>query len=662
MAKELRQTPDTSDVNTRNMAQAVEEMHQTAESHKKSFARRWYDNNFFDDGHHFRHIHRTTGRIVDLSKRGTIWAPKRAIPKASRQIRGIANLLMSFDFHPTIYPEKVNIDNYIRKEFKGVPVNNFGPEVEDPVTGEMIKDPNRVEFEQAMEMSKDKASKIGHWIEEEWRRQRLTEDKLPLMVMLALKNSVSFMQVWVDHVSEDIETQVYDAFDIDIMGMYNTIEESPFIGKVIPKMVREIQANEFFDEEKRMKVMADNRFAASDIKEAYLMSKYGYPKQSKEGSTALMHEYFIKETLNDNNLKKISKQENSEMIMRSREKGDTVIRHVFTASGHTLRDQYISSYHYPFVDFRMEPGPIYQVPQIERFISLNKSYDSIMSRLERYFHTMNVGMWVKRQGEAFKINNRAGGQVVSYKGLPPTQARLSPIPSYVFNMLTEIKEAIEEQGVTTTTLGKIPKGVKANAAIESLKASEVANMTMPIKQTQRTITEISKRFIELAGDNFVIPREVEILEAGEPNYFQIMGSEGLRLSKKLKTKVKQDMVILDRDRRVRVDVEGGSGYTIEGKRENMLDLSRFLLELQQAGIISPEAVKVAIKRLIETYKFGSVSEFMAEIDTLEAAEGQQGPEGEDRKMIDNMKIAVVEAFQDLQAAQGGQPPPAPQGV
>src|SRR3990167_11325895 len=92
---------------TRGIGQSIDEMVESAQSARRVFERRWYDNNFFDDGHHFRYVSRTDNRVVDLSERASLWNPMRAIPKASRQIRGIANLLVSAEPTPTVYPEKV---------------------------------------------------------------------------------------------------------------------------------------------------------------------------------------------------------------------------------------------------------------------------------------------------------------------------------------------------------------------------------------------------------------------------------------------------------------------------------------------------------------------------------------------------------------------------
>ena len=98
LAKKLSSTKSAQ------IGQAVEEMVGQAIMQRRSHERRWYDNNFFDDGYHFRIISRQTGRVIDhISK--TAGYVERAIPRASRQIRGVSNLLFNSEPYPVIYPQ-----------------------------------------------------------------------------------------------------------------------------------------------------------------------------------------------------------------------------------------------------------------------------------------------------------------------------------------------------------------------------------------------------------------------------------------------------------------------------------------------------------------------------------------------------------------------------
>src|SRR3990167_10455486 len=84
------------------IGRVVDELAKSAQDTRRNFEKRWYDNNFFDDGFHFRYYTRSQNKITDLSSRASIYEPLRAIPKASRQIRGLANLLISADPIPVI--------------------------------------------------------------------------------------------------------------------------------------------------------------------------------------------------------------------------------------------------------------------------------------------------------------------------------------------------------------------------------------------------------------------------------------------------------------------------------------------------------------------------------------------------------------------------------
>ena len=411
----------TDNIKGDDIGRVVDSMKEFVSEQRASYERSWYDNNFFDDGHHFRYYSRSENKIVDLSARESIYNPIRAIPKASKQIRGIANLLTQKDPVPIVYPEKVNLAAY-----PSIP--QFDEETQQQV---MMENPM---LKQALDEAKRVASLTGHYLEEEFRKQMLI-DKVAYMLVLAAKHGISYMQVFYDREFESMKTIVHDAFDIYTTNV-NELEDSPFLIKSVPILISQIKSNEMFDEEQREKINPDNKLANSEIKEAYLKSKYGSIANIEQTSTIMFNEALIKEYLTDENMSTIRSQEDGEEILKGREKGDTVIRQVFTGGNIPLKEKYIKLKEYPFVDFRYEAGSIYQVPLIERFKPANKSLDMIVSRLERILHTMTVGAWIQNESEGnLNISNQAGGQVIKYKAIPPVQATLAGVPSYVFNMM-----------------------------------------------------------------------------------------------------------------------------------------------------------------------------------------------------------------------------------
>ena len=611
---ELKKHYRTNAITSVAMGQTIEEILTAASSQRMGFERRWYDNNFFDDGYHFRYLSRAQNKIVDLSERQNIWAPIRAIPKASRQIRGVANLLVSRDFVPVIYPERVNKIQFT--------------------------DPQ--EYKMALEMAKNVAKKSGHWVEEEMRNQDIVI-KIAQMVILAAKHGVSYMQVWPDAVTEGIKTSVLDAFDVYLDGTVTDIEDSPYIIKAIPKFISEIKANENFDEEQLKKINPDNKQASSEIKNAYMSTRFAKMTVADATASIIQKEAFIKEYLNEETRERIRLMGNEDVI-KDKKDGDMVMRHTFVVGNITLRDEYLDMPSYPIVDFRFEPGPMYQVPLIERFIPANKSLDMLLSRAERYAHTMVVGTWLKQKGQQFNITNQAGGQVIEYEGTPPVQGQMASIPSFFFDLIGYMQGLIEEQGVTTTTLGKLPKGVKGQGAIESLKESEYANLVIADRRLKDTLTRIAEKFLDIADDYFVEPQTVYYLEKGEPQYFDVIGGGAKDKRSEMGIEAPEDAVPLKKDYKVEIEITSAPAYTRDGQRQVLVDLMDRMIQLSQIGAIPPEALKVVTQQFLETFQFGATAEIMDAIEEY----GQQGNMAEDQ--ISALKVAIMEVFKDLQKA------------
>ena len=603
---------NTAEVETRNIGQTVDQLMSFATMARRPHERKWYDNQFFDDGYHFRYWSRTANKIIDVSNDTSIYSPMRAIPKASKQIRGVANLLISNDPTPVVYPEKINTAAF-----------------DDPKELEMAKKANA-----------QMARLVGHWIEEEFKNQEISEN-LALMVILAAKFGVSYMQIWPDAVKEKINTQVYDAFDIYVKGDLNSIYDSPFLIKGIPKTIAEIKANELFDKSQLEKLTPDNRLASSEIKAAYQKAKQGMHPNPDIVATVIQKEFFLKEYVGKENKDRI-RQMNPDLL-KYRKDGDCVIRHGFVAGDLWLYDEYLDVYEYPFVDFRFEPGPIYQVSLIERFIPANKSLDVVASRVERYINTMVTGFWMKKAGEQFKPTNIAGGVVYEYLSSPPIQGQISPVPGFVFNFMELLTAYIEEQGVTMSSLAKIPKGVRSNAAIESLKESEYASLAVAQRRLKQTVKRIAQKFLDIADDYFIKSQGVQFLEKGEPEYFDVIGKKAMMARKALGVPVEGNVVPLSSEYRVDIEIEAGLGFTKQGKREAIVKLvSEVFLPLAEKGYLPQDAVKVILEKTLETYQFGATAEFM---DSYE-----KGGTSVTDQDIEKLKVAVAEVMNDLKGS------------
>lgn len=613
---------DTSSLATARIAQEVEDFVFMADMKRKNFERRWYDNNFFDDGYHFRFVSRTTGKIIDISAGRNTLGPNRSIPKASRQIRAIANLLMGVEPFPVVYPTKINPNLYGKV-----------PDPKDPQ-----KEINSPEYDEALKAAKSTAQNIGHWITKEWVRQSM-EEKITLALILAAKHGVAYIQVWPDAVEEAIKTQVWDAFDIYIVGELTDIEENPMVVKAVPKLISQLKANEMFDENQLSKINPDNRYASSEIKEAYMRSRFGKSSPSESAATLILKEAFIKEYVNKYNREQILLDlgdKAGEFKM-----GDQIIRHVYETAGIWLYDKYTTMRKYNIVPFTMEPGPLYQVPLIERFIPSNKSLDTVMSRVERYLNTMVAGAWLQRKGENFQITNKAGGNIYEWETAKPEQVPIAPLPQAVWNYIKELNSNIEEQGASVSALNQIPEGIRSGVAIETLKSTEYANLKIPSKQLKKFVKQVTERMIDIAGRHFILPQTVELLDKNnDPKYFDVIGQEGVDARKKAKIDVDPGLTIIKPDTTVDIEIESGLGFTEQGRRDTMMQIANYMIQLVQQQLLPIEAVQVAIQELLETFNFGSTQEFMQAIET-----GTM-PQDFTPDQINKLKIAVLETLKD----------------
>lgn len=614
-----------SQTNSDHIGQAVEELVNTAIRQRRYHERRWFDNNFFDDGYHFRVVSKKTGRVIDhLSyTNGYI---ERAIPRASRQIRAVSNLLFAAEPYPVVYPERLTIENF------KTPLGQF----------------DQAAYQKASDQAKSTARKQGNWITNEWEEQELSIKLIDLM-LLAAKNSVSYLQVYSDTDKEKICTDVYDAFDIVTFGDRRELDKEPFVAKICPMDLVDVMRNPMFDPEKVAKLTPDNKYATSEIKDAYMRVKFGTktPSDNKDGSI-LVKETFMKEILTEENWKLAVKLGQDNGVMEGKSKGDMIMRHPFSAGGVTLQDEYVDYDNYPFADFRFEPGMMYQTPFIERFIPQNKSIDVIVTRLEKWINAMVVGVYQQRKGENFQLSNFPGGQVLQYETTPLTQMQIGSVGNTPFNVLEMMDKYIDEQGATTAGGINTPTGVKSGVAIESIKATEYANLKISTLMLKKTIKRITKLLLERADKDYMEPHEVSYMEEGEPKYFDVIGSRGMKLSQQVNKQIPQDIVPLHKDLNVRIEIEPGLGLTMDGKKQAMQQIIDYMLKMslpppQGPGVIPPDAVKMVVKKFMEVYGYGSTQEFMELVDTAPTS-NQMGEED-----ILKMKVAIIEALRDAGA-------------
>lgn len=606
---------ETARTSSEAMGRAVQGL--MSSINRQKWERRWYDNRFFDDGLHFRYVSKKTGRIIDYT--GTPNSPaERAIPRASRQIRGVVNLLEAPESRSVVYPEPVYSWDY----------------------GD-----DKMAYQAALEESKQQAKRAGQWVDNVWNDY---DEGLAIKYIDALlgatKDGINYIQVYSPEGKQKLCFDVFDAFDLYLYGEYKELEDVPFIIKAVPMRLSEIYAHPLLSKFNLSKLSPDNKYASSEIKEAYMVARYGTRGGSDQEPTILVQETETKEILGKSNWEQAIKLGADNGALEGKSRGDMIMRHTFSAGGVTLHDEYVAASGYSYVDIRMEPGPLYQTPLIERFIPQNKSLDIIMTRLETWVNTMVVGIYQQRKEENFQLSNFPGGQVIKYDTTPLQQMQNATVGDTPFRVLDLINRFIEEQGASTSALNSLPQGVKSGVAIESVKATEYANLKIPTMMMKNSMQRLTLKMIEVVDKRFIEPQIVHNMDGENPDYFHIIGSRGMQKRKEVNAEIPPGTVPIKEGSKVRIDIEPGFGLTMQGKREAMQQIITSMIAFAEKGYLPKPAVDMVIKKFVDVFGFGSTQEFM------DALQSEDMPVNEDNLM--KMKIALLEGLKE--AGMAGQ--------
>lgn len=606
--------------NSEQVGKWVEDVNFQALMRRRPHERRWYNNNFFDDGLHFRLLSQRTGHIIDHVDR-TGGFVERALPRASKQIRGIGALLLTPEYYPVVYPQRITQEDY-RNKF----------------TGQI----DQVAYQKAQEFAKEEARKRGTFLTTTWNDELDLGIKLIDMILLAAKHSVSFMQIYTDPDTKRICGDVLDAFDVICYGDQKELEQLPFITKTAPWDFNQVLASPIFDEDKKKDLSPDNIYATSEIKNAYMRGRYGSKLNTDGMNSIVVRETFTKEWLSDDNWKQAIKLSEDTGAMEGKSKGDMIMRHPFSAGGVTLHDEYVDCDNYPFADFRFEAGYLYSVPLIERFIPLNKSQDVVTTRIEKWINTMVTGVYMQRKGENFQISNVPGGQKVSYEGAPPEQMQIGSVGTTPFQFMEMLDKYTEEQGLTATNPMNLPSGV-SNQTIENLQQQEYSNMKFATAMLKKCVTKIGQIIMEEGDKGYVKPQDIEYMEDNEPKYFQVIGNRGKKLHKKIHRDLPDDIITLDRKAKIRVEADPGMGLTQDGRRAAMENLMKSMTQLYQEGFLGPQAMSLLVKRYVEEYGYGSTQELMEAIEDG-VSQGKMS-----QTQIQQIQIALLQVLKDTKS-------------
>ena len=529
------------------------------QNRRAKYTRQWYINDNFFDGNHFVFFRKSTGTIDHVAPpKGSIF---RSVPKASKQVEAIQNLVLANEPRWIVYP---------------------APDQAGQVSKEALEGSRR----------------SSHYLVDVFDEQGMLL-KTAELVLYAFKQPYSAFEV-ADDPKKMVDIRSWDAYDIVFDTTVKDIEDAPVVIKLVRKTVTDLQSNTNYTNTENLS--PDARQSLEPMKDLRLTEKHGSGVATDDDTGGVnVMECWAKCHLTEDKLAEIAETENNDWVSKKKV-GDVIMRLTTCASGFVLRDEYIDRDDYPFVIYKPKSGSFLQPAWIERFISQNKSLDMFVSNIEMYTALMVKGKWLKNKlSNVTRINNEHG-DFIEYDVTPPEQARIQSIPAYVFQHIANLEKWIEEQGVSTAAMGRVPRGVRAYKAIESLKQSDIANLGVAMKALEEVIKKVGEKVAAAASRSVKTPTTIYRMNGDKPDYFQIIGSEAAKNSKKYQKLVDEGkLVVIDKNIRLKVAIESGLAYTEEGKRATMM-------ELYGMKVIPAEM-------LLETLKFSNVGEIIAKVES-----------------------------------------------
>ena len=519
----------------RELAKKINDLFETTSRARQKYEHRWYLIDNFYEGKHFLKPLRTTGELTRVVFPRGIYP--RPIPRAKKMIDSIVNLVLFNKPRWSVYPIGIT--------------------------------PEERKNEELLNRRYEIAKQLNNFFQDAWEYLKI-KNKARELCALAAKYNVGYVEVGVDE-NGNLFIDTYDPYDIYHEVGIRDLKETSFLIKVVKKTLSHVknakdwEGKYIYDPEQTKFLKPDYRYSLSEYKHIRMTEKFTTVPEIKDEdlSYVLLKECWL------------------------REKDHW--RLVTECQGRILRDEIVDYMDLPFVVFKWQEGPIYQTSIFEDLIPLNKALDILVALGESYTRTMTVGKYLKHKMDKVERITNEHGEFVEYEGArPPEQMPLQSIPGSYFALLNTIMQLMEERGAAVISFGKVPRGVKAWRAIETLRSAEITNLQSTIYLFEKALEEIAEKILDIGYHTFLEPFTMYHFEVGSVTPYTVV-SEKVAYSY-------PGSIPISTKYKVKVEIESGLAYTEEGKRE-------ILKELYMLKIIPPELV-------LESFKLGPVQEIL----------------------------------------------------
>lgn len=566
---------------------------------------KWMENRYFYEGNHYVTDRDLKNYFSEGEKFKQAKGIRRVVHKAAKHIDTQRKILLTNDPTPTVYPPF------------------------DPVSG---KDPDYVveRDEYVLGVRKD--------VKDFWKKLKI-KLKLQDIVLNAFLHNVSWVYFGIDGVSKELYMDIHEAFDIYVPYPEKEVEDQPYIIRETYKNISDIRKNPMYDTSKVGDIHG-GRYSSVDAFDNYMKHKYG--DDSAKGE-ALIQEFWIKvypskntdiqDSESHNTLKELNTKISSfEFLSEKKEEkknkyGEECQIRLITLLNreHIIRDETFKELDfYPMERFVAKAGGMYKPAIIERFMSLNRSYNTAVSKTEDSI-LKGAGKWFIQEDDIDDIITDEEGQKITYRDVAPTYVPSQPNVSGIDNFMNLINSMIVEQGASAVAMGIAPSGVRADNALQTLKGSDETDLSDTKNLLEDFIANLTMKMVKLQSIyidsvKYVADREDPMAER-MPMIGQRKHDEYMQQApNEEKQMIENGLLVIPKDIEIDIEIETGVFHTPQGKRDT---LDKWI----QYGAIDPQTY-------LEENKFGNAEEVVVRLAQKMKMEAEAAAQAQNASMMD----------------------------
>jgi len=553
-------------------AKLVLDLFNSANASRKKHEMRWYIGDNFLENNHFLKALNQLGQLEQIKFPTGIQI--RPIPRAKKQIKSMVNLVLSNDPRWNIYPRP---------------------------TIDLKKDPN------AMAQYDETVRRLGQWFDDLWYFLDL-KDQIRKLVTYGYKYNVGYIEIGGDP-EGNIFCDAYEPYDIWHESGISELKETSFLIKGVSRTLQYIKnvkgqdSQPLYDPNATAQLKAESRLALSDWKNIRLL-------EQNKGATKGIEDERIARVF----LKECWVKDGEEWTL------------VTESQGKTLREAKTGLKDLPFAAYSPQEGLLYQASELEDLIPMNKGIDIQAAMLEGYARTVAVARLLKQKMTKVTRSIGENGEIIEWEGAqPPVWLEPSAAPSSSVQVLQIYRDLMDEIGTSVVSFGKVPRGVKAAAALEQLKNVEYANAQTPIDRLAKTLEEVAEKILDTGSRYFTEPVTIPHVTDGKPDPFQLVGENSVASFNE-----QSGAIPISAQYMVKVEIESGVAYTEEGKRDA-------IMQLWNAKLLPAEEV-------LKAFKYSNVSDIIARLQEEQAQQTSIVQTPEFKNLPPQLRLQILQSL------------------